>query len=345
MKKAPIFFSCLLTILSSFCFGQGNTSKEYKIEKTFAVEGDGGWDLLTTDASTNRVFISHHDVTQVIDGDTGELLGTIKYTKGVHGIALDQKANRAFISCGNDNSITVINLTTLDFITKIQSTGIKPDDILYDPFSDKVFVFNARSNNATIVDPNTNKVITTIDFEGNPELSVSDEKGKVYVNIEDKSLVTVINTETLKVENSWSLFPGEEPTGLSLDNNTHRLFSVCANEKMVVLDAESGKIITTLQTGKGTDGCAFDSKLKRVYSSNGGDGTMTVVQEENANEFSVLTNVPTKKGARTICLNPKTHHLYLPTANYEAATVTENGEQKRPAIKSGTFAILEIAPM
>lgn len=344
MKKSAIIISCILLAIHSFCFSQDKKSKDYEITNTFSVEGDGGWDLLIADPATNRIFVSHHDVTQVIDGSTGELLGTIEGTKGVHGIALDQNANRAFISCGKDNSITVINLKSLETITKIESTGINPDDILYDKFSDKVFVFNARSNNATVLNPNTNEVITTIAFAGNPELSVSDEQGKVYVNIEDKSLVTVINAMTLEIENTWPLSPGEEPTGLSLDNSTHRLFSVCSNELMVVLDTESGKIITTLQTGKGTDGCVFDPELKRAYSSNGRDGTLTVVQEENANDFSILNNFPTKKGARTICLNPKTHHLYLPTAEYEPAPESQNGERQRPTIISGTFAILDIVP-
>jgi YVTN family beta-propeller protein len=209
---------------------------------------------------------------------------------------------------------------------------------MFDPFSKKVFVFKAKANSVSVLNAETNKVESTIPLAGNPEFSVSDGKGKVYVNLENKSCIAVINSFTLKVENVWSLAPGEEPTGLALDNDNHRLFSVCANKLMVVVDEETGKVITTLPIGEKTDGAAFDPELKCAYSSNG-DGTLTVVKELDKDSFEVLENVQTQKGAKTITVNKKTHHIYLPTASFE----TQSGVEK-PKVVPGTFIILDIMP-
>ena len=332
---------CILLASHFMCTAQTEKSN-YKIVNKFSVEGDGSWDYIAVDENTDRLFVSHGMETNIVDSKSGKLLGTIENTKGVHGIALSQDENKAFISCGKDSTVTIINLTTLEFIAKVKVTGANPDAILYDTFSHKVFVYNGRTSNATVLDAKTNEVITTIALKGKPEFSVSDGNGKVYVNIEDKSLISEINSTTLKVENTWSISPGEEPSGLALDNETHRLFAVCDNKKMVVLDALKGKVITTLNIGEHVDGCAFDPLLKRAYSSNG-DGTVTVVQEENENKFSILGNIPTQKGARTICVNKKTHHIYLPTAEYgETPAATKENPHPRPTIKSGTFVVLDI---
>jgi YVTN family beta-propeller protein len=344
MKLITILINCILILTNFSCQAQKEKTA-YKIVHTFHIEGDGGWDYLILDDNTGRLFVSHGSVTQVVDCKSGNLLGTIQDTKGVHGIALVQEENKAFISCGKDSTISIINLTTLEFIQKVKSTGANPDAILYDPYSHKVFVYNGRSSNATVIDAKTNMVITTIPLQGKPEFSVSDGNGKVYVNIEDKSLITVINSLTLEVENSWSLSPGEEPSGLALDNATHRLFSVCDNKKMVVMDALDGKLITTLDIGERVDGCAFDQELKRAYSSNG-EGNVTVIQEKSNDKFSVLTTIPTKIGARTICINNASHHIYLPTAEYgETPAATPENQHPRPPVKQGTFTILDIRPI
>ncbi|MEH6405874.1 MAG: YncE family protein [Leeuwenhoekiella sp.] len=343
MKNNMIVLGYILFATNFFCFGQ-NAQAEYKIVNNFHVDGDGGWDYLISDDSTGRLFISHSTKIQVINSKTGKLLGTIEDTRGVHGITLDTEANRAFISCGGDSSVMVIDLTTLKLIAKIKVTGENPDAILYDKFSEKVFVYNGLSSNATVIDAKTNLVLATIALAGKPEFSVSDGKGKVYVNIEDKSLITVIDSRSLKVENTWSLEPGEEPTGLSLDKEAHRLFAVCSNKKMVVMNSENDKIITTLDIGERSDGCAFDPVLKRVYSSNG-EGTLTIVQEENENSFYVSNSIQTSKGARTICIDKKTHHIYLPTAKYgDAPEATAENLHPRPSIKPGTFTVLDITP-
>lgn len=340
----PIIICCLLFIIC-FTIKAHSQKSAYKIENKFPIEGDGGWDYIASDESSGRLFTSHSQVTQVIEMNTGKLLETITDTKGVHGIAIDKEDNKAFISCGKDSSVSIINLTTLKLIEKINVTGANPDAILYDSFSHNVFVFNGRSSNATVLDAKTNHVVATIPLEGKPEFAVSDGNGKVYVNIEDKSLITVINSKSLKTETSWSVSPGEEPSGLALDNINHRLFSVCDNKKMIVMNINTGKIISTLDIGSHVDGCAYDPELKRAYSSNG-DGTITVVQQESGDKYFVLETIQTQKGARTICINQSTHHLYLPTAEYgETPAPTKEVQHPRPSIKPGTFMILDVAPV
>ena len=315
-----------------------HAQSNYKIVNKIHVEGDGGWDYINVDEANSRIFVSHSTVAQAIDIKTGKVAGTIPDTKGIHGIAIAADLNKGFTSNGRDSSITVFNLKTLELITKVKVTGRNPDAILYDPFSQRVFTFNGGSSNSTVIDAKENKVVATIPLEGKPEFSATDGKGKIYVNIEDKSLLDQINATTLKVEHSWSIAPGEEPSGLALDNQNHRLFSVCGNKLMVVTDAETGKIITTLPIGDRCDGVTFDPDKKRAYSSNG-EGTITVVQEENSNSFKVLETIPTQLGARTITIDKTTHHLYLPTAEYES---TPSGTNRRPPIKPNSFVILDI---
>jgi DNA-binding beta-propeller fold protein YncE len=345
MKKNLFTVSCYLLLFSSLVLNAQTKPPEYKIANKFHIEGDGGWDYLAVDESSGRIFVSHGMEVNVVNEKDGKLIGTIPDTKGVHGIAIAPEFNKAFISNGRDSSVTIINLKSLAFIAKIKVTGQNPDAILYDPFSHRVFAYNGRTSNATVIDGASNKVIGTIKLDGKPEASVTDLNGKVYVNIEDKSEISCINPTTLEVEHTWSIAPGEEPSGLALDNVNHRLFSVCGNEMMVVVDASSGKVITTLPTGGGTDGAAFDPVLKRAYSSNG-EGTMTVVQEIGPNEFKVLENIPTQQGARTITIDKKTHHLFMSTAEYgPAPEKTADNPRPRPSVKPGTFTVLDIAPV
>jgi YVTN family beta-propeller protein len=334
-----------MLIISTVCLCQCQQSdSEYRIVNRFQVEGDGGWDYLAFDDSTGRLFISHGTITQVIDSKTGKLIETINNTEGVHGIALDRKDNKAFISCGRDSSVLVVDLNTLQFISRIKVTGASPDAILYDEFSGHVFVYNGRSANATVIDPKNNTVSATIPLTGKPEFSVSDGNGKVYVNIEDKSQICVIDAQKLQVEALWSVAPGEEPSGLAIDKESQRLFSVCGNKKMIVLNAKNGKIISILDIGAWVDGCVFDPGLKRAYSSNG-EGTVTVVQEVDDHHFIVFTTIQTMRGARTIALDHNTHHLYLSTAEYgPAPESTAEHPHPRPSIVPGTFVILDLEP-
>jgi len=294
------------------------------------------------DEAASRLYISHGNELNVVDITTIKVIGTIPDTKGVHGIALAKDLDKGFISNGRDTSVTIIDLKTLKFIAKVKVTGNNPDAIIYDSLSHKVFTFNGRSSNSTVIDAKTNKVIGTIKLTGKPEFPVNDLAGKIYVNIEDKNSISVINVNTLKVEHTWSVVPGESPSGLAIDLKNKRLFSVCENKLMVVVDYITGKVITTLKIGEGVDGVSFDPGLNRAYSSNG-EGTMTVVQEKDVNTFTVLENVSTQKGARTITVNTKTHKLYLPTAEYgEAPAATAQSPHTRAAVKPGTFEVIEI---
>ncbi|MCX6322090.1 MAG: YncE family protein [Bacteroidia bacterium] len=345
MKKSFVFFSCLLVLFTGLNLHGQNVNPEYGIMNKIHLPGDGGWDYLSVDEAGARLFISHSTMVLVVDLKTSQLAGTINETPGVHGIALAEEQNKAFISVGRNASVKVINFKTLELIADVKITGQNPDAIMYDQFSKKVFVFNGGSANATVLDAVTNEVVATIPLEGKPEFPVSDGKGKLYVNIEDKSLISVIDAKTMKVEKSWSIAPGEEASGLALDNETHRLFSVCSNKLMVVVDAIDGHIVTTLPIGNGCDGVKFDPGMKRAYSSNG-DGTMTVVQELNKDSFKVLENVTTMSGSRTLAVDTKTHHIYLPSAEYNPApeATTENPRPRR-TMKAGSFAVLDIAPV
>jgi YVTN family beta-propeller protein len=328
----------LLTIIlgSSFLFLQAQTVSSFKIVNKIHLDGDEKWDYLFSDDLNSRLYISHGSIVQVVDEAIGKLVGTITGLNGVHGIAIAPTLDKGYISSGKDSSVTVFNTNSLQVLTKITVTGKGPDAVMFDSFSRKVFVFNGKTNNATVIDAATDKILATIPLDGKPESSVSDGRGKVYVNLEDKSSIAVINPTTCKVEHLWPISPGEEPTGLALDNVTHRLFSVCSNKIMVVVDAESGKIITTLPIGEKCDGVAFDQNSKFVYSSNG-DKTMTVVKEGADDKFSVIENVSTHEGARTITINKMTHHVYISAGEFETAQ-----DGKKPKIKPGTFVILDI---
>jgi YVTN family beta-propeller protein len=339
MKKIILLIATLFTTTNFFA---QTTTSEYKISKRINTGVEGGWDYLIVDEPTQRLFISHGTATQVLDIKSGTLLSTIADTKGVHGIAIANDLNNGFISNGKDTSVTVFNLKTLEVITKTKVTGLNPDAILYDEFSHKVFVYNGRTDNATVIDANTNKVVETIKLEGKPEFSVTDSKGNIYVNIEDKNSITLINATTLKVEKNWSIAPGEEPTGLALDIKNNRLFSVCENKMMVVINTEDGKVVATVPIGEGCDGVAFDEVKKRIFTSNG-EGTITVIKQENENKYTVLETITTQKGARTITLSKTTHQLFLPTAEYgETPPATKENPRPRPSIKPNSFVILVV---
>ena len=343
MKKVFYFLALFLSICSAASL-YGQTSG-YKIVNKIKLPGEGGWDYLSIDESNNRLFISHATVVLALDLKTGTLAGTIEDTPGVHGIAIASDLNKAFISCGRSSAVKVIDLKTLAVITTINGTGKNPDAILYDQFSKKVLTFNGRSSNATVIDAVKNQIIDSIPLAGKPEFPVSDGNGKIYVNIEDKSLITVIDAKTMKVEKSWPIAPGEEASGLALDNETHRLFTVCSNKLMVVVDALDGHVVTSLPIGEGCDGVKFDPGLKRAYSSNG-EGTMTVVQEVDKDHFKVLENFPTQPSTRTLTVDVRSHHIYMPCAEFKPAPEpTADNPRPQRTTKPGSFAVLDIAPV
>ncbi len=340
MKNIKIILVSLILLSANFINAQNKSN--YKIINKIPVEGDGGWDYLIVDEATNRLYISHSTQVQVLDVATKKVIGTISDLKGVHGIALATDLQKGFISNGKDSTVTVFDMSSFKVLDKINIGARNPDAILYDPFSHRVFTFNGGSDNTTAIDAKTNKVIGRINLGGKPEFAVADGKGKIYVNIEDKSMIKMFNPLSMEVEKEWSIAPGEEPSGLAFDKENQRLFSVCDNKLMVMSDAVNGKVITTATIGERVDGAAFDPQYKRAYSSNG-DGTMTVVEQKTKDSCVVLENVATQKGARTIAINTKTHHLFLPTAEYgDAPAATTENPHPRPSVKPGTFVILEI---
>lgn len=331
-------------ILGSFLLPvQAQTVSNYKIVNKIHLEGDEKWDYLYSDDAASVLYVSHGSIVQVIDETTGKLTGTISGMKGVHGIAIVSELGKGYISSGKDTLVTVFDTKTLKVITRFQVTGLGPDAIYYDSFSKKVFTCNGKSKNLSVINPASDKVIATIPVDGKPEGCVSDGKGKVYVNFEVESKICQINSATLKVENVWPLAPGEGPTGLALDNETHRLFSACDNKMLVVVDAETGKVVTTVPIGENVDGAAFDPERKCVYTSNG-EGTMTVIEEDNKGSFEVEENFKTQKGAKTIAVNKITHHIYMSTSDMKGADDDDKPKAK-PKIVPGTFVVLDIAPL
>jgi YVTN family beta-propeller protein len=334
MKKI-IVISCLL-----LCCTMGFS--QFKISKTIDVAGDGGWDYLSVDELSQHLFVSHGTEVNVIDLKTDTVIATIPNTNGVHGIAINNDLNEAYISNGKDNTITIINLKSFELIEIVKIEGIKPDCILYDKFSNKVFVYNGKSNDCFVLDAVTHKILKTIALGGKPEFSVTNNKGTIYVNIETTNEIKVIDATKLEVIKTFAIAPGEEPTGLTMDLKTNRLFSVCSNKMMQVVDADNGKIINSIPIGEGCDGVSFDPKKKLIFTANG-EGTITIIKEENKNKYSVVQTLATKKGARTITINKSTGKVYTSTPEFggKPEPTTEN-PKPRPAIIPNSFKVLVI---
>lgn len=344
MRKTTFLICILLLLGLTVSLHAQSPASQYKTANKIHLEGNDGWDYLTVDDSSGRLYVSHGTMVQVVDTRTGKIVGVISNTIGVHGIALASDLNKGFISNGKDSSVTIFDLQTLAFIAKLPVTGRNPDAILYDKFSHHVFAFNGTTSNATVIDAKTNKVAATIALDGKPEFPTTDGVGTVYVNIEDKNLIDVINAKTLTIDKKWPIAPGEEPTGMAIDNENHLLFVVCGNKIMVIADAKTGTIVTTVPIGDHADAAAFDTARKRAYSSNG-DGTLTVIQEQSRDKFAVIENVVTQKGARTMALDNKTHRLFLPTAEFGPAPApTLENPKPRPPIVPNSFVILEVEP-
>lgn len=306
-----------------------------KIVRRIHVGGSGGWDYVTIDSSARRLYQSHGDRVVVLDLDKHQQVGEIADTQGVHGVAL--APDRGFVSAGRTNEVVVFDRGSLKPLGRWKTTGENPDAILYDPHSQHLFTFNGRGKNITVFDAKSGEVVATIDAGGKPEFAVTDQRGRVFVNIEDTNELASIDTKRNTIDKRWKLTGCEGPSGLAIDRLRHHLFSVCGNEKMVVSDAENGKVIGSAPIGKGVDGVAYDAVKNLAYASNGADGTITVV---NGDSFKVADTIATARGARTIAVDERTHHLYVPTAKVEAP---QPGE-RRGKIIADTFEVIEVAP-
>ena len=313
----------------------------YHLAATWKVGGDGGWDYLSVDPQAHRLYVTRPDRVQVLDTETGAIVGEVPGLDGTHGVALVTDIHRGFASSGKSDTVLVFDLETLKKVGDPIPVGNKPDAIIYDPASRRVFAFNGRSDNASVIDAASAKVIATIPLGGGPEFAVSDGRGTVFVNLEEQSETVAIDVKTNAVIHRWPLAPGEGPSGISMDAARGRVFAGCHNEQMIVLDAGTGKVLGNPAIGKGVDACAFDPGTGFAFASNG-DGTLTVIKEEPQGEFRVIANVLTKKSARTMALDPLTHAIYLAAADLEPApTPAPGAEHVRPKMIPGTFVILK----
>lgn len=339
MKHSILLFSSWLVLASSVP-GLPAQAPSYKPAGTIKIGGSGGWDYITADAQNRRLYVSHTGQVEVIDLDSQKLVGHIAGMTRIHGIAIANDLGKGFISDGGADQIVEFSLKDLAIGRKVK-TGNNPDGILYDSASNQVFAFNGRSQDATVVDANKGTVAGTIKLGGKPEFPVSDGNGNVYVNVEDKSEIIKLNSKTLAVAAHWSLAPCESPSGLAIDRADRRLFAVCDNKMMAVVDADSGKVVATPAIGEGPDAVSYDPGTKLAFSSNGESGTITVVHKTSDGKYSATGTITTAAGARTMTLDTKTHKLYLPTAEFgPAAKVTEANPHPRPAILPGTFKVL-----
>jgi DNA-binding beta-propeller fold protein YncE len=334
-----LFASLLLSSLLFALGAQASAQPGYHVISKITLGGDGGWDYLTVDSHERRLYISRSSHVMIVDADSGKVVGDIPDTPGVHGIALVPELNKGFTSNGRASTVTIFDLKTLKVLNQV-AVGKNPDAIIYDPSSKRIFTFNGASNDATAIDAASGKVAGTIPLNGRPEFAVADELGHVFVNLEDKNEIVELDSRQLTVEARWPLAPGEEPSGMAMDRKHRRLFAVCANKILAVVNADNGHLITTLPIGGGVDAAAFDTETNLIFSSNG-DGTLTVIHEDSPDKYSVVSNVATQKGARTLALDAKTHRIFLVSAEFGPPPApTPERPHPRPSIVPGTFALL-----
>jgi len=291
--------------------GASASSGSYRIIKKIPVPGQGGWDYLTVDDVARRLYVSHGTKVEILNLDSGELIGSIP-TEGVHGIALAPQSGRGFISDGKASTVLVFDLKSMKVLNQVASPK-GPDAIIFDPATSRIFAFNGESNSATVIDAASGKLAGTVDLGGGPEFAAADGNGYVFNNLEDESLVLKINSRELKVEQRWPTAPCARPSSMAMDRADRRLFVGCRSKVMAVMDADTGKVITTLPIGDHVDATAYDPDSKLIFNSNG-EGTITVIRQDSPDKYSVAETIETLPRAKTMALDPKTHQLYLSTA-------------------------------
>lgn len=314
----------------------------YHVVRRIPIGGTGGWDYLAVDSGSHRLYVSHADRVEVIDTTTGKIAGAITGLSGVHGIAVAPKLDRGFISSGRSNTVTIFDTKTLATIKVVKTTGDNPDAILYDPFMKRVWTFNGRGKNATAFDTD-GLVLATVEMGGKPEFAQSDERGHIFVNVEDTNEIAVIDAKAMTVERRIALAPCDAPSGLAIDRGRDRLYTVCENKVMEIINYDgAGKIVGSAEIGAGVDGAAADPKHQLAFASSGEDGSITIVDTKS---MKAIGSVATARGARTIAIDYKTGHLFVSTAKYgETPAPTADRPRPRPAIIEGTFEVIELAP-
>ncbi len=312
-------------------------AQQFKVAERTKLGGEGGWDYLIYDKDGQRLFITRGDHVMVVDTKTRKVTYDILDLSGIHGVALAPEFNRGFISNGGDNTVTIFDLKTLKKLDSVK-VGERPDAIIYEPFSKRVFTFNSRSHDSTAIDAASGKVAGSVPLGGKPEFAASDGKGKLYVNIEDKSQIVQVDVNKLAVLNTWPLAPCQEPSALAFDVEHHRLFSGCDNKMMAVMDSDSGKVVTTVPIGEGVDAGAFNPKTQEIFMSCG-EGVLTVIHEDSLDKYTIQQSLATVKGARTMALDTGNDVVYLVTAQREDKATAPG---QRPAIVPGTFELIVV---
>jgi YVTN family beta-propeller protein len=327
LATAPL---CLVMLLQS---ASAQENSGYAVKKTFHIASPGGWDYIAV-GPDKRLYVSHGGQVNVLDKNTGDSVGYIPNTTGVHGIAFIPALGKGYTSNGRLNTVTVFDLKTLQVLSQIP-VGENPDAIMYEPFTKTIITCNGRSKDLSIIDPATEKVTATIPMGGKPETAVSNEKGMLYVNNEDKGEIIVVGLAAGKVIANWPL-GAEGPTGLAIDLATNRLFAGC-DKTLVVVDAAGGRVIDKIGIGNGCDGIGFDASRKLIFASCG-EGLLSIVREVSADKYTALANVPTKRSARTLVVDDETHNVYLPAADLQPAT----DPKARPQMVPGSFQVLVV---
>jgi DNA-binding beta-propeller fold protein YncE len=344
MHRSPFVTVCAAVLASlaglaaTSLMADSPAQPAFKVINQLKIGGTGGWDYLSFDAQRRHLFVSRGDRVLVIDVDAGKQIGVIPNTSGVHGIAIAQDLHLGFTSNGKADSVTAFDLDTLKTVATITGTGQKPDSILYDSASHHVFTFNGKSGTASVIDPAKHAVIASIALPGKPEFSATDEAGHLYVNLEDKSELAQIDSHSNKVLHTWTLAPCESPSGLAMDVAHQRLFSVCDNRTMTVLDAKDGHRVASVAIGDGPDAVTFDPAQNTIYSSNGESGTLTMVHEDDPDHYHIIANVPTQVSARTQALDPQKHRIYLSAAQLGTTKDARGHQQMLP----DSFVVLTV---
>ena len=336
------FNSLLAVVACAFALQNATAADEgpYKFLSEIPIGGEGGWDILTIDSPTHRLYLSHATKVVVVDLAKNAVAGEVTDTPGVHGFAVAPDLQRGFSTNGKEAKVSVVDLKTLSTISKLD-TGESPDALVYEPRRGEVYVFNHKGNSATVIDAKTANVVSTIPLGGSPEFAAVDSAaGRVYCNLEDKNEVVVIDTTKHEVAARWPVAPGEEPSGIAFDAAHHRLFAGCHNKMLAILDTETGKVVATVPIGSGVDGCAFDDAKQLAFASCG-DGTTTIAKEETPQKFTVVQTLKTEPRARTMALDPQTHRIYLPSAQFQPPPPASPGASPaRPTIVPNTLKLL-----
>ncbi len=347
MKATSAALACaaaamLLLGLAPSARAQDAAPAAWHVARRIPIGGEGFWDYLTVDTAHERLFVSHGTHVVVVDLRRDTVVGDLPNTPGVHGIAVAPELDRGFVSAGRDSAVVVFDLTNLNELARVNVGARNPDAILYDPATRRVFTMNGGSDNATALDATTNAVVGHIDLGGRPEEVVSDGRGRLYINLEDKGEVAEVDARALRVLRRWSIAPCSEPSGLAMDLAHGRLFSVC-DKVMAISDARAGKLLTTVPIGSRPDGVAYDPALDLAFAPGGGDGTLTVVRAAGAAGYAVAATVPTQPSARTLALDPRTHRVYLSAAQFGPAPApTAEQPRPRPTVVPGSFTVLVV---